>query len=60
MRTPLQERIRTYAFQNECDFDEATLHVLREVLQEAARQRTQEGLYDSLFIFPEQQETKQK
>ena len=60
MRTPLQERIRTYAFKNECDFDEATLHVLREILQEAAMRRTQEGLYDSLFVFQAQQETAQK
>ena len=60
MRTPLQDRIRTYAFQNDCDLDEAALHVLREILKEAAMQRTQEGLYDSLFIFPAQQETAQK
>ena len=60
MSTPLQKRIRTYAFQHDCDLDEATLPTLREVVREAAMRSTQEGLYDSLFIFPEQQESKQK
>ena len=58
--TPAQDRIRTFAFQNGCDFDEATLHVLREILNDASLKRTQEGLYDSLFVFPAQQETAQK
>lgn len=57
MRTPLQDRIRTYAFQHDCDLDEATLHVLREILHEAAMRRTQEGLYDSLFVVPVQEKT---
>lgn len=56
--SPIQNRIRTYAFKNECDFDEATLHVLREILQEAAMMRTQEGLYDSLFVFREEKPAK--
>lgn len=56
--SPIQDRIRTYAFKNECDFDEATLHVLREILQNAAMQRTTEGLYDSLFVSREEKPAK--
>lgn len=47
--TALEKRIRTYAFVNNCDLDEATRRVLVEVLREASMAHTQEGLYDSLF-----------
>lgn len=56
--TPVQDRIRTFAFQDGCDFDEATLHVLREIINDAALKRTQEGLYDSLFAFREEKPAK--
>ena len=47
--TPLEKRIRTYAFIHQCDLAEATHKVLVEVLREASAAHTQEGLYDSLF-----------
>lgn len=56
--SPIQDRIRTFAFQNGCDFDEATMRVLREILNDASLKRTQEGLYDSLFVSREEKPAK--
>lgn len=47
--TPVQDRIRTFAFQDGCDFDEATYKVLAEIRNEIMTRKTKAGLYDSLF-----------
>ena len=45
----LQNMIRNYAFQHNCDFDEATYKVLRNMVSEVTANRSAEGLYDRLF-----------
>ena len=47
--TPLEQRIRNYAFLHNCDMDEATFKVLVEVVNETSKNRKTEGLYDKLF-----------
>ena len=47
--TPIEQRIRKYAFIHNCDLDEATRTVLIEVMSEINSARTTEGLYDKLF-----------
>ena len=47
--TPIEQRIRKYAFIHNCDLDEATRKVLIEVMSEINSARTTEGLYDKLF-----------
>ena len=49
METPIERRIRTYAFLNDCDLDEASYEVAREIVREAMASRSWEGLYDRLF-----------
>ena len=56
--SPIQDRIRTFAFQDGCDFDEATMRVLREIFNDASLKRIQEGLYDSLFVSREEKPAK--
>lgn len=48
MITPIEEKIRTYAFTHQCDFDEATYKVLAELMYSLANHDV-EGLYDRLF-----------
>ena len=47
--TELEKRIRTYAFANNCDFDEAAFQVLSKIVKECQGARSYEGLYDKLF-----------
>lgn len=49
MKIPLQDRIRAYAFQHDCDLDEATYKVLAEIRNEIMTRKTKAGLYYSLF-----------
>lgn len=49
MKIPLRDRIRAYAFQHDCDLDEATYKVLAEIRNEIMTRKTKAGLYDSLF-----------
>ena len=56
--SPIQDRIRTFAFQDGCDFDKATYTVLNEELNKCTTQRTTEGLYDRLFVSREEKPAK--
>lgn len=48
--TPLQDMVRTYAFQHDCDLDQSTFHVLMSVIHKIAIHEIKlEGLYDRLF-----------
>ena len=47
--TPIEQRIRKYAFLHNCDLDDATRKVFIEVMSEINAARTTEGLYDRLF-----------
>lgn len=49
MDTPLQRRIKTYAFTHQCDLDTAAYKVLRDITSEITMTRKTEGLYDGLF-----------
>ena len=46
--SPLERQIRTYAFNNGCDVDEATYMVIKEVARNLSP-KEMEGLYDALF-----------
>ena len=56
--SPIQDRIRTFAFQDGCDFDKATYTVLNEELNKCTTRRTTEGLYDRLFVPREEKPAK--
>ncbi|GEM_PF-3315295 len=48
--TAIQDEIRTYAFQYDCDLDHATFHILMSVIHKIAIHEIKlEGLYDRLF-----------
>ena len=49
MDSPLERRIKTYAFTHQCDLDTASYKVLRDITSEITQNRKTEGLYDSLF-----------
>lgn len=48
--TAIQDEIRTYAFQHDCDLDQSTFHILMSVIHKIAIHEIRiEGLYDRLF-----------
>lgn len=48
--TSIQDEIRTYAFQHDCDLDQSTFHILMSVIHKIAIHEIRiEGLYDRLF-----------
>ena len=48
-RTPLEERILTYAFVHDCDPDKAARKVMLTIAREIDSSTSCEGLYDRLF-----------
>lgn len=49
MDSPLERRIKTYAFTHNCDLDEAFYKVIKEVSSELSMTTKKEGLYDRYF-----------
>lgn len=47
--SPLEKRIKAYAFANGVDFDEASFRVLNDLVKLAQSKRSYEGLYDRMF-----------
>ena len=47
--SPLERKVKTYAFTHQCDLDTAAYKVLRDITSEITMTRKTEGLYDGLF-----------
>ena len=47
--SPLERKVKTYAFTHQCDLDTAAYKVLRDITSETNMTRNTEGLYDRLF-----------
>ena len=49
MDSPLERRIKTYAFVHDTDVDKASRRVLMQVAREVEMRNDTDGLYDELF-----------
>ena len=57
-RPPIQNKIISYAFQNDCSLDKAAAIVLSRTLDDASMNRIPEGIYEYMFGKPQQEQHK--